>query len=81
MVDTGAATGRAVLGGVGDAGQGFLDLTGELAELLESKVPLGYITYGPEGLGYQQEKPEGYEGMQLPEVPRGDSTVETLHEA
>jgi len=78
VVDTGAATGRAVLGGVRDAGQGFLDLTGELAELLESKVPLGYITYGPEGLGYQQEKPEGYEGMQLPEVPRGDSTVENV---
>ena len=78
VVDTGAATGRAVLGGGRDAGQGFLDLTGELAELLESKVPLGYITYGPEGLGYQQEKPEGYEGMQLPEVPRGDSTVENV---
>lgn len=78
LVDTGAATGRAVLGGVRDAGQGFLDLTGELAELLESQVPLGYITYGPEGLGWQQEKPEGYTGPQLPEVPRGDSVVENI---
>lgn len=78
LVDTGAATGRAVLGGVRDAGQGFLDLTGELADLLESQVPLGYITYGPEGLGWQQEKPEGYTGPQLPEVPRGDSVVENI---
>ena len=78
IVDTGAAAGRAVLGGVRDAGQGFLDLTGELADLLESKVPLGYITYGPDGLSWQQEKPEGYTGLQLPEVPRGDSVVENI---
>ena len=78
LVDTGLATGRAVVGGVRDAGQGVLDLTGELADLLESKVPLGYITYGPDGLSWQQEKPEGYTGLQLPEVPRGDSVVENI---
>lgn len=78
LADTGAAAGRAVLGGVRDAGQGFLDLTGELAELLESKVPLGYITYGPDGISYQTERPEDYEGPQLPQVPRGDSAVENL---
>ena len=72
------AAGRAVLGGVRDAGQGFLDMTGELGELAEGVLPMGYITFDEQGLRFAQEKPVDMQKIELPEVPKGDSAVENL---
>ena len=78
------ATGRAVAGGVVDAANGFIDMTGEMGEVLNNMLPynlgkLGYITFTPEdGLGYQMDKPTDIPEWQLPEVPRGDTMVEGL---
>ena len=76
------ATGRAVAGGVVDAANGFIDMTGEMGEVLNNMLPynigkLGYITFTPEdGLGYQMDKPTDIPEWQLPEVPRGDTMAE-----
>ncbi len=72
------AAGRAALGGVRDAGQGFLDMTGELGELAEGVLPMGYITFDEQGLRFAQEKPVDMQKIELPEVPAGDSAVENL---
>lgn len=71
-------TGRAVLGGVREAGQGFLDMTGELGEVAEGILPAGYIVFDEQGLQYTGEKPEDMQQLELPEVPKGDSAVENL---
>ncbi len=72
------AAGRAVVGGVRDAAQGFLDMTGELGELAEGVLPMGYITFDEQGLQFKTERPEGMQKIELPEVPKGDSVVENL---
>jgi len=71
------ATGRAVAGGVMDAANGFIDMTGEMGEVLNNIVPYGYITFTPEdGFGWQEQKPTDIPEWQLPTTPRGDSMVE-----
>ena len=56
-----AATARAVGGGVRDAAQGFIDLTGELGEVMNEVIPAGYLTWGDDGFHYTTQKPEGME--------------------
>tara|TARA_S200002703_G_scaffold21295_1_gene17866 strand:+ start:3911 stop:6697 length:2787 start_codon:yes stop_codon:yes gene_type:complete len=71
------ATGRAVAGGVMDAANGFIDMTGEMGEVLNNIVPYGYITFTPEdGFGWQEQKPTDIPEWQLPTTPRGNSMVE-----
>jgi hypothetical protein len=73
-----AAGGRAVLGGVRDAAQGFVDMTGELGEYLEGQFPLGYITLDDEGLGYRSQRPKDMQEIKFPEVPKGEGLPENL---
>ena len=71
-----SATARAVGGGVRDAAQGFIDLTGELGEVMNEVIPAGYLTWGDDGFHYTTQKPEGMEQIELPQVPAGDSVME-----
>jgi len=82
LVHTVKGTARAVSGGIINAANGFIDMTGEMGEVLNNILPynlgkLGYITFTPEdGLGYQMDKPTDIPEWQLPSPPRGDTMFE-----
>ena len=77
LVHTVKGTARAVSGGIIDAANGFLDLTGEMGEVLNDIVPYGYLTYTTEdGFGFQEQKPTDIAEWQLPSPPRGDTMFE-----
>ena len=69
-------TARAIGGGVRDAAQGFIDLTGEIGEVMNKVIPAGYLTWGDDGFHYTTQKPEGVPPIELPQVPAGDSIGE-----
>ena len=64
------------LGGITDAINGFIDISGEMGEVLNQYIPYGYVTITKDGLGWQKEKPTDIPEWQIPTAPRGDTTFE-----
>jgi len=69
---------RGVAGGVRDAVQGFIDLTGEAGEVLQDRLPLGYVTIKDGNLGFSSERPENMTEIVLPQIDSGSSVSESL---
>ena len=58
--------GNAMVTGIGKAAQGFIDLTGELAEVAEEAMPLGFLVWDKDGLRIEETRPEGVENFTIP---------------
>ena len=62
------AAGNVILAGVSEGINGFLDATGEMAELLEERMPLGFIVWDDDGIRYQDTRPEDYKHLEIPQL-------------
>ncbi|MBT5040593.1 MAG: hypothetical protein HOM52_18960 [Rhodospirillaceae bacterium] len=70
---------RIVAGGANDAVNGFLDVTDEMAQLIEGELPEGfapYIVWDENGIRFEESRPEGVDPVQFPKVPHGGGAVE-----
>ena len=60
--------GNALVTGVGKAAKGFIDLTGELAEVLEEVAPMGYVVWDEKGLRLEEKRPgEEFNAFTIPQ--------------
>ncbi len=60
--------GNAFVTGVGKAAKGFIDLTGELAEVLEEFAPMGYVVWDEKGLRLEEKRPgEEFNAFTIPQ--------------
>ena len=75
LIETAKGTVR-TLGGITDAINGFIDISGEMGEVLNQYIPYGYVTITKDGLGWQKEKPTDIPEWQIPTAPRGDTMFE-----
>ncbi len=72
------STVRGVAGGVRDAAQGFIDFTGEAGEVLQDKMPLGYVIIRDGNLEFSSQRPENMTEIQIPQIESGGSISEGL---
>ena len=72
------STVRGVAGGVRDAAQGFIDFTGEAGEVLEDRMPLGYVIIQDGNLEFSSQRPENMTEIQIPQIESGGSISEGL---
>jgi len=72
------STARGVAGGVRDAAQGFIDFTGEAGEVLQDKMPLGYVIIRDGNLEFSSQRPENMSEIRLPQIESGNTVSEGL---
>tara|TARA_Y100000593_G_scaffold3485_1_gene6896 strand:+ start:177 stop:3413 length:3237 start_codon:yes stop_codon:yes gene_type:complete len=67
ILDVNQETGRALASGMYSAAQGFIDTTGEIAELLADVTGVDpYVIWDDQGLRLTDERPDDYEPYTLP---------------
>lgn len=72
------STARGVAGGVRDAAQGFIDFTGEAGDVLQDKMPLGYVIIKDGNLEFSSQRPENMSEIRLPQIESGNTISEGL---
>ncbi len=61
---------KQIVGGALEAAQSVVSLAEKPARFLESKVPLGSVTFGPEGIGHTKE----FKPLQVPQIEEPTTT-------